>query len=91
VTVSPFPREAIEKLMGQVSGFLVVEMNSGQMLEDVRLCVRGRVPIEFYGRMGGVVPFPEEILNEIKRVTSSKLSVEINPRDAWFERMAAVK
>jgi 2-oxoglutarate ferredoxin oxidoreductase subunit alpha len=41
--------------------------------------------------MGGVVPFPEEILNEIKRVTSSKLSVEINPRDAWFERMAAVK
>ena len=41
--------------------------------------------------MGGVVPFPEEILNEIKRVTTSKLSVSINPRDAWFERMVAVK
>lgn len=91
VTVSPFPREAIEKLIPHVSGFLVVEMNSGQMLEDVRLCVQGRVPIEFYGRMGGVVPFPEEILGEIKRVTSSKLSVGINPRDAWFERMVAVK
>ena len=91
VTVSPFPREAIEKLIGQVSGFLVVGMNSGQMLEDVRLCVQGRVPIEFYGRMGGVVPFPEEILNEIKRITSSKLNVNINPRDAWFERMTAVK
>ena len=89
VTVSPFPREAIEKLVGRVSGFLVVEMNSGQMLEDVRLAVQGRVPVEFYGRMGGVVPFPEEILREIKRVASSKLSVEINPREAWFERMMA--
>ena len=91
VTVSPFPREAIEKLISQVSGFLVVEMNSGQMLEDVRLCVQGRVPIEFYGRMGGVVPFPDEIINEIQRITSSKLNVNINPRDAWFERMTAVK
>ena len=66
-------------------------MNSGQMLEDVRLAVQGRVPVEFYGRMGGVVPFPDEILGEIKRVASSKLSVDLNPREAWYERIMAIK
>jgi 2-oxoglutarate ferredoxin oxidoreductase subunit alpha len=44
--------------------------------------------VEFYGRMGGVVPFTEEILHEIERVASSPLSVDDNPRDAWLERMA---
>ncbi|HXD11728.1 MAG TPA: 3-methyl-2-oxobutanoate dehydrogenase subunit VorB, partial [Anaerolineales bacterium] len=79
ITVSPFPIEAIEQLAGRVSGFLVTEMNSGQMLEDVRLAVKGRAPVEFYGRMGGVVPFTEELLHEIERVASSKLTVEANP------------
>jgi 2-oxoglutarate ferredoxin oxidoreductase subunit alpha len=88
ITVSPFPLEAIEQLIGRVNGFLVTEMNSGQMLEDVRLAVKGRVPVEFYGRMGGVVPFTEEILHEIERIASSPLSVNVNPRDAWLERMA---
>jgi len=90
ITVSPFPLEAIEQLVGRVSGILVTEMNSGQMLEDVRLAVKGRVPVEFYGRMGGVVPFTEEILHEIERIASSKLSLETDPRDAWLERMAHV-
>ncbi|GAB4447246.1 MAG: 3-methyl-2-oxobutanoate dehydrogenase subunit VorB [Anaerolineales bacterium] len=90
VTVSPFPSEVIEQLAGRVSGFLVTEMNSGQMLEDVRLAVKGRVPVEFYGRLGGVVPFTEEILQEIERVTKSRLSVETDPRSAWLERMAKV-
>jgi 2-oxoglutarate ferredoxin oxidoreductase subunit alpha len=89
VSVNPFPHQVIDQLTGHVSAFLVVEMNSGQMLEDVRLAVRGRVPVEFYGRMGGVVPFPDEILSEIQRIASSKLSAETNPRDAWLERMAA--
>jgi 2-oxoglutarate ferredoxin oxidoreductase subunit alpha len=87
ITVSPFPFEIIEQLVGRVSGFLVTEMNSGQMLEDVRLAVKGRAPVEFYGRMGGVVPFTEEILHEIERIASSKLSVDTDPRDAWLERM----
>jgi 2-oxoglutarate/2-oxoacid ferredoxin oxidoreductase subunit alpha len=87
ITVSPFPFEAIEQLVGRVSGILVTEMNSGQMLEDVRLAVKGRVPVEFYGRMGGVVPFTEEIMREIERITTSKLSLETHPRDAWLERM----
>ena len=90
ITVSPFPLDAIEQLVGRVSGILVTEMNSGQMLEDVRLAVKGRVPVEFYGRMGGVVPFTEEILHEIERIASSKLSLNVNPRDAWLERMAHV-
>ncbi|MBI4759949.1 MAG: 3-methyl-2-oxobutanoate dehydrogenase subunit VorB [Chloroflexota bacterium] len=90
VTVSPFPSEVIEQLAGRVSGFLVTEMNSGQMLEDVRLAVKGRVPVEFYGRLGGVVPFTEEILGEIERIAAGKLSVETDPHSAWLERMAKV-
>jgi len=89
ITVSPFPHEVIDQLAERVSGFLVTEMNSGQMLEDVRLAVKGRAPVEFYGRMGGVVPFPDEILQEIERITTSKLSMDIHPRDAWLERMIA--
>jgi len=88
ITVSPFPSEVIDQLTGRAEAFLVTEMNSGQMLEDVRLAVRGRVPVEFYGRLGGVVPFPGEILSEIHRMAKSKLSVDVNPRDAWLERMA---
>ncbi len=91
VTVSPFPHKAIDELVERCAGFLVVEMNTGQMLEDVRLSVAGRAPVEFYGRPGGVVPFPDEILNEIKRMSSTKLSLRSNPRDEWFERMTAVK
>jgi len=88
VTVSPFPSDVIEQLAGRVDAFLVTEMNSGQMLEDVRLAVKGRVPVEFYGRLGGMVPFPDEILNEIHRMAKSKMAVNANPRDAWLARMA---
>jgi 2-oxoglutarate ferredoxin oxidoreductase subunit alpha len=91
ITVSPFPTEVIDQLAGRVSGFLVTEMNSGQMLEDVRLAVKGRVPVEFYGRMGGVVPFTEEILREIERITTSKLSLTTNPREEWYERMVGMR
>jgi 2-oxoglutarate ferredoxin oxidoreductase subunit alpha len=91
VTVSPFPNEAIEQLIGRVSAFLVTEMNSGQMLEDVRLAVKGRVPIEFYGRMGGVVPLPEEILHEIQRIAAGHLSIEADPREEWYERMRGIR
>ena len=90
ITVSPFPNEVIDQLAGRVDAFLVTEMNSGQMLDDVRLAVKGRVPVEFYGRMGGMVPFPDEILNEIHRIAESKLSMDVNPRDAWLDRMARV-
>ena len=91
ITVSPFPYQIIDRLAGRVSAFLVTEMNSGQMLEDVRLAVKGRAPIEFYGRMGGVVPLPDEILREIHRITTEPLSVGDNPRDGWYERMVGMR
>ena len=91
ITVSPFPFEVIEQLAGHVSGFLVTEMNSGQMLEDVRLAVKGRAPIEFYGRMGGVVPLPDELLHEIQRIARGPLSVSASPRDDWYERMVGMR
>ncbi|HVN14699.1 MAG TPA: 3-methyl-2-oxobutanoate dehydrogenase subunit VorB [Anaerolineales bacterium] len=89
VTVSPFPYQALDQLTGHVRAFLVVEMNTGQMLEDVSLAVRGRVPVEFYGRPGGVVPFPDEILNEIQRVSSGRLVAAADPRASWLTRMSA--
>jgi len=87
ITVSPFPAAAIEQLIARVQGFLVVEMNTGQMLEDVRLAVQGRAPVEFYGRLGGVVPFPGEIMSEIERIIAARGRVEPDPRQAWYERM----
>jgi 2-oxoglutarate ferredoxin oxidoreductase subunit alpha len=66
ITLSPFPTAALEELSDQASVLLVVEMNSGQMLHDVRLAVERCAPLAFYGRMGGVVPYPEEILAKIR-------------------------
>ena len=68
---------------------LVVEMNTGQMLEDVRLAVEGRIPVEFYGRLGGMMPFPDEILAEIHRMAREPLSAEGDPRLRWRQRWQA--
>jgi len=45
---------------------LSVEMNAGQMVEDVRLAVNGKVPVEYFGRMGGIVPTPDEVVEALK-------------------------
>ena len=68
----PFPSKILAELAEQVEGMLVVEMNAGQMVEDVRLAVNGRIPVYFHGRMGGVIPQPVEILDRIKQVYNSK-------------------
>lgn len=65
ITLWPFPAPAIEKLSRRVGRVLVVELSTGQMVEDVRLAVNGRIPVEFYGRQGGMVPSAEEILDRI--------------------------
>ncbi len=65
VTLWPFPVDALEKTVGHAKGYLTVEMNMGQMVEDVRLVVAGRAPVEFYGRTGGVIPTPDEVLDAI--------------------------
>ncbi len=88
ITLAPFPKDILEELTQKVKAFLVVEMNSGQMLEDVRLVVRGRKPVEFFGRMGGVVPFPDEVLTEIDRLAEGPLTLEGHPRDRWLSRLA---
>lgn len=61
ITLWPYPEQALDALVDRVQGVLVVEMNAGQMLEDVQRVVRGRVPVRFFGHTGGVVPLPEEI------------------------------
>ncbi len=87
ITVAPFPNAILDELTEKVKAFLVVEMNAGQMLEDVRLVVRGRKPVEFFGRMGGVVPFPDEVLTEIERLVNGPLTTEGHPRDRWLSRL----
>jgi pyruvate/2-oxoacid:ferredoxin oxidoreductase alpha subunit len=62
LTLYPFPVESIRQLAAQVKGFLVAELSVGQMVDDVRLALEGRKPVEFYGRVGGVVPTAEEVL-----------------------------
>ncbi len=61
ITLWPFPEKRLSELSDHVDAFLVVEMNAGQMVDDVKLASGGQVPVEFYGRTGGVVPVPEEI------------------------------
>ncbi len=61
ITLWPFPSQAIRDLSRQVKGILCVEINAGQMVEDIRLAVEGQCPVSHYGRMGGMVPTPEEI------------------------------
>jgi 2-oxoglutarate ferredoxin oxidoreductase subunit alpha len=65
ITLYPFPYEIIRKLAARVEGILVAEMNSGQMVEDVRLGVEGRIPVTFHGRMGGIIPSPEEVVQAL--------------------------
>lgn len=66
ITLFPFPTLAISNYANKVKGILTVEMSAGQMIEDVRLAVNGRIPVEFYGRMGGIVPSPDEVLDALK-------------------------
>ncbi len=66
ITLYPFPSEAFAHAAGTVRVFLTVELSAGQMVEDVRLAVEGRVPVRFYGRMGGAVPTPPDVLEQIE-------------------------
>ncbi|OAV64929.1 Pyruvate synthase subunit porA [Bacteroidales bacterium Barb6] len=67
ITLWPFPSEAIALYTGRVKGMLSVELNAGQMVEDVRLAVNGKVSVEHFGRLGGIVFTPDEILTALKR------------------------
>ena len=66
ITLWPFPTEAIARHANHVKGILSAELNAGQMVEDVRLAVNGKVRVEHFGRLGGIVPTPDEVLNALK-------------------------
>jgi 2-oxoglutarate ferredoxin oxidoreductase subunit alpha len=66
ITLWPFPTKQVAELSRHVKGILTVELNAGQMIEDVRLAVEGKVPVEHFGRLGGIVPDPDEIITALK-------------------------
>ncbi len=68
ITLWPFPSEAIAQVAKGKKGVLVVEINAGQMVQDVRLAVNGSIAVEHFGRLGGIVPEPEEIVEAIKKM-----------------------
>jgi pyruvate/2-oxoacid:ferredoxin oxidoreductase alpha subunit len=71
ITLWPFPAEALRKAAAHVRELVAVELSNGQMVEDVRLAINGRVPVDFYGRTGGNVPSVEEIHAEVlRRITT---------------------
>ena len=73
ITLWPFPDKTIEKVVPTAKKFLCVEMNMGQMVEDVRLVVNGRKPVEFFGRTGGVIPTPAEVLDQIRALAGKEM------------------
>lgn len=67
ITVNPYPYDALRKAAEKARRLLVVELSAGQMLEDVRLAVMDRRPIHFFGKMGGVVPMPEDVVDAMEK------------------------
>ena len=68
ITLWPFPEKEFQKYADVPKAFLTVELSAGQMVEDVRLAVNGKKPVFFYGRMGGMIPTQQEILDKIKEI-----------------------
>jgi 2-oxoglutarate/2-oxoacid ferredoxin oxidoreductase subunit alpha len=67
ITLFPFPKQRISELADQVKGMISVEMSAGQMVEDVQLASCGKVKVEHFGRMGGIITTPEEIVDFVKQ------------------------
>ena len=67
ITLFPFPSKELYTLAGQVKGMLTVEMSAGQMIEDVKLAVNGKVNVEHYGRYGGMIHTPNEVLEALEQ------------------------
>jgi len=68
ITLWPYPYEVIGDTVGRTKMYLAVELNAGQMVEDVRLAVNGCRPVYHFGRMGGIIPSPEEIADEVEKL-----------------------
>lgn len=72
ITLWPFPVNAIEATVSTAKQYLTVEMSMGQMVDDVKLVVNGRRPVSFFGRTGGIIPTPAEVLAEIKKLAGKE-------------------
>jgi 2-oxoglutarate ferredoxin oxidoreductase subunit alpha len=70
ISVFPFPYQRLDEIADTVRQFLVVELSAGQMIEDVRLATDCRKPIAFYGKLGGLVPLPEDIVEQIQKLAA---------------------
>ena len=68
ITLFPFPFKEIDSYTGRIKGILVPELNAGQMIEDVKLAVNGKVKVEHYGRMGGMIFSPDEVENALEEL-----------------------
>jgi 2-oxoglutarate ferredoxin oxidoreductase subunit alpha len=68
ISMFPFPYDRLDEIASTARQILVVELSAGQMIEDVRLATRCRIPISFFGKMGGIVPLPDDVLAEIKKL-----------------------
>ena len=66
ITLYPYPSEILKEFSKHVKGILSVEMNTGQMIEDIRLAVECKIKVEHFGRTGGIIPSPEEVVSAIK-------------------------
>ena len=67
ITLFPFPKNEINALTSRVKGMLSVEMSSGQMVEDVKLAVNGKIKVEHFGRFGGIIPTPDEVVEALEQ------------------------
>ncbi len=90
ITLWPFPKMRLEQLSRHIAIILVVEMNAGQMVDDVRLAVNGMVPVDFLGHTGGVVPLPGEISDRLHGYARRLWPRTPHPDDYdWLEPLAA--
>jgi 2-oxoglutarate ferredoxin oxidoreductase subunit alpha len=77
ITLWPFPEKELLELAEQVKGILVVEMNAGQMLHDVREAAAAKAPVKFYGRMGGYIPLPADIADEVNKMIADLAGINV--------------
>lgn len=68
ITLWPYPYDEYNKINDKCKGILTVEMNTGQMIDDVKIAVKGKFPVYFHGRTGGMSPTPDEIIEKVKEI-----------------------
>jgi pyruvate/2-oxoacid:ferredoxin oxidoreductase alpha subunit len=80
ISLWPFPTERLRQLAARINSVLVVEMSSGQMLQDVQLAVNGQVPVHFEGRMGGAVPTEAAVLAHLLKLNHKPVNASTLPQ-----------